>query len=223
LDTMPVIVLASESWHVGVVGIAASQIVAMFGRPTLLLAVEGDYLRGSGRSIPEFHLAAALDRCADILERYGGHAMAVGATLKRTCFEAFRDRLNEVARQYIDPQQLRPFVEIDAQVSLTEVTAELVAEFEQMEPFGSGNPAPLLAIMGVRIVDQTLVGRDGQHLKLWVTDERYTCECIGFGMAREAERLKKASRVDLCFVPQTDTYDGSRKLQLCLQAVRPSS
>jgi single-stranded-DNA-specific exonuclease len=223
LDETPVIVLASEAWHVGVVGIAASQVVSMYGRPALLLAAEGDSFRGSGRSIPEFHLAAALDRCADLLERHGGHAMAVGAQLRRSRLEEFRARLCEVAGEQLIPAELSPSLPIEAQVQLSEVTPDLVAELERMEPFGQGNPEPLLAVTGARVVDRTLVGRDAQHLKLWVTDEQHTYECIGFGMARLEPELRQAERVDLCFAPQMNDFEGYRTLQFRLHAARSSS
>ncbi len=220
LDRTPVIVLASEGWHVGVVGIAASQVVSMYGRPAVLLAAEGGSYRGSGRSIPEFHLAGALDRCADLLERHGGHAMAVGAQLPQANLEAFRERLCAVAAEHLDPASLCPSVGIDAEVRLAEVTPELVAELEQMEPFGQGNREPLLAAKDARVVDRTLVGKDAQHLKLWVTDEAHTYECIGFGMARDEELLRGGDRVDLCFAPQMNDFNGYRTLQLRLHALR---
>ncbi|MBM3497477.1 MAG: single-stranded-DNA-specific exonuclease RecJ [Armatimonadetes bacterium] len=223
LDRTPVIVLASESWHVGVVGIAASQVVATYGRPAVLLAAEGESYRGSGRSIPEFHLAASLDRCADLLERHGGHAMAVGAQLARGNLEAFRERLCQVAAEQLDPARLCPSLGIDAVTELGEVTPELVEELERMEPFGHGNPEPRLAVKGARVVDRTLVGRDARHLKLWVTDGAQTHECIGFGLAQEEEALRGTQRVDLCFAPQMNEFNGYRTLQLRLHALRAAS
>jgi len=220
LSETAVIVLASEAWHVGVVGIAASQMVAAYGRPTVLLAAANGVARGSGRSIPGFHLARALDECSDLLLRYGGHAMAVGATVRVEHLDALRQRLNEVARTQIDPAALEPRLEIDAEVGLSEVTGELALELARMEPFGNGNPEPALATLGVRIVDSTVVGREAQHLKLWVTDGGYTYECIGFGMAREASWVTRGDSVDLCFIPQINDFDGSRSLQLRLHAVR---
>ncbi len=214
------IVLASEGWHVGVVGIAASQMVAAYGRPVVLLAASDGMARGSGRSIPGFHLARALDECADLLLRHGGHAMAVGATVRVEHLEVLRQRLNEVARRQIDPATLEPRLEIDAQVALSEVTGELAHELTRMEPFGNGNPEPVLATFGAQVVDKTVVGRDAQHLKLWVTDGGCTYECIGFGMAREAPRLSRGDSLDLCFLPQINDFDGSRSLQLRLHAVR---
>lgn len=218
----PVIVLASERWHVGVVGIAAAQVVGMYGRPALLLAVEGEWCRGSGRSIPEFHLAEALDRCGDLLHRFGGHAMAVGAQLRRADLESFRERLCGIAREQLDPQSLRPVLAIDAEVQLPEITLPLVAELGQMEPFGHGNPEPLLAARRVKVLNHMLVGRESQHLKLWVTDGNQTYECIGFGMAREADRLQGTDRVDICFFPEVNEFEGCRTLQLRLHALKPS-
>jgi single-stranded-DNA-specific exonuclease len=216
------IVLASESWHIGVVGIAASQIVAQYGRPVILLAMEGDTCRGSGRSIPGFNLAGALDQCQDLLVRYGGHAMAVGAAVRADRLEEFRQALNHVGRKELDPSTLRPCLEIDMAVRLSEVTQELVSELEAMEPFGNGNPEPRFAAFGAKVADWTVVGRDNQHLKMWLAAEQGTQECIGFGMAREADWLARAEGVDLCFVPQINDFSGSRILQLRLHAIRPA-
>ncbi len=216
------IVLASESWHIGVVGIAASQIVGQYGRPVILLAAEGDTCRGSGRSIPGFNLAAALDECQDFLVRYGGHAMAVGAAVRADQLRDFRRALNEVGRKQLDPSTLQPCLDIDMAVSLTEVTWDLVSELGAMEPYGNGNPEPTFAAFGARVADWTVVGRDNQHLKMWVTDEECTYECIGFGMAREQSWLGRADRVDLCFIPQFNDFDGSRIVQLRLHAIRPA-
>jgi len=222
LDQTACIVLASESWHVGVVGIAASRVVSDYGRPVVLLSAEGDVCRGSGRSIPGFDLAAALDGCSDLLMRHGGHAMAVGATVRRSDVAEFRHALNEIARQHVDPATLRPCLDIDLQIQLSEVTEELVAELEAMEPFGNGNPEPTFAVFGAAIRDRATVGRDNQHLKLWVTDGPRIHECIGFGMAREEQWLSRAETADLCFIPQINDFDGSRSVQLRLHAVRPA-
>lgn len=220
LDHTACIVLASESWHVGVVGIAASQIVAQYGRPVILLATEGDTCRGSGRSIPAFNLAAALDECRDLLVRYGGHAMAVGAALRADRLDDFRRALNEVGRKQYDPATARPCLEIDMAVRLSEVTWDLVLELGTMEPFGNGNPEPCFAAFGARIADWAVVGRDNQHLKIWVADDRDTYECIGFGMGGEKSWLARSDRVDLCFIPQFNDFDGSRIVQLRLHAIR---
>ncbi|HJN18010.1 MAG TPA: single-stranded-DNA-specific exonuclease RecJ [Armatimonadota bacterium] len=222
LDDTPVIVLASDRWHVGVVGIAASKVVSMYGRPAILMVGDGGVYRGSGRSIPEFNLAAGLDRCADVLERHGGHAMAVGAQVKRENLELLRERLCAVANETLDIMSLEASIEIDAEVQLSEVTHQLTEEMATMDPFGNGNPEPSLAVKGARVADKMLVGRDGTHLKLWVTDETHTYECIGFGMSRDYQWLRDSERVDLCFSPEINEYQGSRTLQLRLKALRPA-
>jgi single-stranded-DNA-specific exonuclease len=148
--------------------------------------------------------------------------MAVGAQVGRPNLDALRERLCAVASRQLDAAALCPCVDIDAAVQLAEVTPELVAELERMEPFGQGNREPLFAASGVRVVDRTLVGKDAQHLKLWVTDEQYTYECIGFGMARDERKVEHADRLDICFAPQMNDFQGYRTLQLRLHALRPS-
>ena len=118
---------------------------------------------------------------------------------------------------------MEPGIEIDAEVELSEVTAQLTEEMATMDPFGNGNPEPSLSTTGARVVDKMLVGRDGTHLKLWVTDEEYTYECIGFGMSRDYQWLRDTERVDLCFSPEINEYRGARTLQLRLKALRPAN
>ena len=117
---------------------------------------------------------------------------------------------------------LEASIEIDAEVQLSEVTHQLTEEMATMDPFGNGNPEPSLAVKGARVADKMLVGRDGTHLKLWVTDETHTYECIGFGMSRDYQWLRDSERVDLCFSPEINEYQGSRTLQLRLKALRPA-
>jgi single-stranded-DNA-specific exonuclease len=148
--------------------------------------------------------------------------MAVGAAVRAERFGEFRRALNDVGRRQLDPSTIQPCLDIDMAVSLREVTWDLVAELEAMEPFGNGNPEPTFAAFGARVADWTVVGRDNQHLKMWVADEQSTYECIGFGMAREESWLARADHVDLCFIPQFNDFDGSRILQLRLHAIRPA-
>ena len=129
-------------WHIGVVGIVASRVLSEFYRPTIIIGGETARWRGSGRSIAGFDLAAALRECDDLLVRHGGHAMAAGLThSRRTKLICSAQRLNELARRSLKPEDLQPPLRLDAEVGLNEITLDSLAELEQLKPTGQGNPA----------------------------------------------------------------------------------
>jgi single-stranded-DNA-specific exonuclease len=207
-----VIVEARQHWHVGVVGIVASRIVQEFYRPTLIIGGEGQEWRGSGRSIAGFDLAAALRECDDLLSRHGGHAMAAGVTIEPDRMDAFRDRLNEVAARSLGGETLQPPLRLDAEVGLEEMTLSRLKEFERVQPCGQGNP-------GIQLVARNLthqralrrMGRQQQHVKMWVTDGSGTCEAVWW---RAGEKSLPVGQFDLAFAPQINTYNGRETVQL---------
>ncbi|HLG05643.1 MAG TPA: DHHA1 domain-containing protein, partial [Gemmatimonadales bacterium] len=152
------IVLGADDWHPGVVGIVASRVVERYGRPTFLVGFDGGIGKGSGRSISRFDLHEALRSCSDLLERFGGHRMAAGLTLRRDRFEAFRDRFEEIAARHLPADQLGPEQRVDLEVTLTDLTEELERLCRHLEPCGMGNPAPVFGVRGVEFTRRQLVG-----------------------------------------------------------------
>ncbi len=221
LDRDRVVVLARQGWHRGVVGIVASKVLEATGLPTLLLAVEGNCARGSARSIPALNFADALARCDDLLDRYGGHSLAAGCELSTDRVPELRERLNEVGRELLDGDALRPAIEVDAEVDLREVDLELVAQLTRLEPCGEGNPEPLLAASDVAVSNVRTVGATAAHLKLTVDDGARRLDCIGFGLGHRLGDLQRVGRADLCFSPKMDDYAGLPRLQLQLKDIRP--
>jgi len=221
LDTEPVIVLGSDKWHVGVVGIVASKVVERFHRPAFLMSREGDTFRGSARSVEGFHVAAALRSCSDLLIRYGGHALAGGFTLPAGKLPDFRRCLNEIARRSLRPQQLQPSVNIDCEVDIEDVEPELVECLSQMQPFGNANPAPVLASPNVEVADVRRVGNEDAHLKLLAGEGHRVFDCIGFGLGGEARWIERGCRVDIAYTPEFNVFNGHVAIQLRLAAVRP--
>ncbi|HZM03465.1 MAG TPA: single-stranded-DNA-specific exonuclease RecJ, partial [Candidatus Saccharimonadales bacterium] len=166
-----VIVEGDMQWHIGVVGIVAARVLREFYRPTLILGGDGDMWRGSGRSIEGFDLAGALRSCAELLVRHGGHAMAAGVTLRSEKVDLLRARLNELARQSLNPSQLQPSLHIDAEVSLLDLTVGRVEELARLEPAGQGNAPVRLAIRGLTHQQPPQrMGKENQHVKFRVTD-----------------------------------------------------
>jgi single-stranded-DNA-specific exonuclease len=206
------IVQGNLSWHVGVVGIVAARVVQRFYRPTLIVGGEGETLRGSGRSIVGFDLAAALRQCDDLLVRHGGHAMAAGVSLLPEKLDAFRERLNELARQALNSDQLEPQLSLDAEVGLDELTLDALAVLGRLKPAGQGNPAVRFFAKGLshqRPLQR--LGPEKQHVKMWVSDGTTVHEALWWGGGNDPLPV---GQFDLAFEPQMHQYNGRRSVQL---------
>jgi single-stranded-DNA-specific exonuclease len=207
-----VIVEGQLLWHLGVVGIVASRVLREFYRPTIIVGGDGTDWRGSGRSIDGFDMAAALRACSDLLTRHGGHAMAAGLSLPAANLEEFRKRLNEYARQTIPAALLQPTLRIDAETTLNELTLGLLDGFAQLEPLGQGNPPVHLAVRGASLQrPPQRLGKDQQHLKLWVTDGGVTHEAVWWNCNHQPI---PSGRFDLAFTPQINQFNGRQLVQL---------
>ncbi len=213
------LVLAGDAWHPGVVGIVASRVVERFGRPTFLVAFDGDTGRASGRSISRFDLHAALEQCSDLLERFGGHPMAAGLTIRRDRLEAFRERFNSLVANQLSPEELGPEQRVDLELPLGDVTAELEHLARHLEPTGAGNPGPVFGVRGVRFGQKRRVGNG--HLKGVLEEGAARLSCIGFSWADRVPWLTDAP-VDVAFRLESDDWNGTPSLQGKLVAVTPS-
>ncbi|MBI4279602.1 MAG: single-stranded-DNA-specific exonuclease RecJ [Armatimonadetes bacterium] len=208
------IVLASETWHPGVVGIVASRLVDRFHRPAVLLALAEGVARGSARSIPGFSLVEALESCRDLLVRYGGHHAAAGLTLEASALDHFRRRLVEVARATLRPEDLQPVIAVDAEIELGQVTPDLAHHLAALAPFGMDNPEPVFVTRGLRVLSSGLVG-EGSHLQLGVTDGRAYADAIGFDLGDLSETLAFTGvPVDLAYTVAVDRWQGEERLRL---------
>jgi single-stranded-DNA-specific exonuclease len=212
------LVLTGDSWHPGVVGIVASRVVERYGRPTFLIAFDGDIGKGSGRSTSRFNLHAALLSCGDLLERYGGHHMAAGLTIRRSSLDAFRERFGDVARQSLGPEDLGPEQRVDLELGLLEVTPELERMCRYLEPCGQGNPSPVFGVRGVRFANRSVVGNG--HLKGFLDDGTTRLCVIGFQWADRVPWLGDEP-VDAAFRIETNEWNGFSTLQARLCALSP--
>ncbi len=220
LEHDPVIVLASDDWHIGVIGIVASKVVEDFNRPAFLMGRDRNYYRGSARSVDGFTVAEALEECSDLLVRFGGHSLAGGFTLDTDGLAAFRERINAIGRRVLRPQHLCATVNVDCEVDIEEIDADLVESLRQMGPFGQGNPEPVLMSTALEVVDARCVGNNGAHLKLLAGREHLVFDCIGFRLGELADSLRKGTLVDIAYTPEFNDYNGRRGIQLRLAAVR---
>lgn len=217
-----VLVVAGDGWHPGVIGIVAARLVERFGRPAVVVALDGDQGKGSARSIDGFDLFWALSRCEDLLARYGGHAMAAGLAVERRTLPALRARLNEVAAGVLGPADLLPRIRVDLEVSLGQVDEGLVRELDALAPFGAGNPTPVLAARGVRLLGTRTVGADGGHLKLSLRcpDTGQVHEAIAFGAGSLQEAAMPGSELDVAFTLQLNEGYGKTRVDLVLRSMR---
>jgi single-stranded-DNA-specific exonuclease len=207
-----VIVEGQLLWHIGVVGIVASRLLQEFYRPTIIIGGENGDMRGSGRSIAGFDLAAALRECDDLLLRYGGHAMAAGLSIAPDKIDLLRQRLNELARRALKPEDLQPPLRIDAEVGLDEITLESIAELDRLKPTGQGNPSVQFCARNLshqRPLQR--IGAEKRHVKMWVTDGLATHEAIWWN---GGEKSLPVGRFDLAFAPQLNEFNGNRTVQL---------
>ncbi|QWV95220.1 single-stranded-DNA-specific exonuclease RecJ [Geomonas oryzisoli] len=209
------IVLGSEEWHPGVIGIVASRIVELFHRPAILFAFDGETGRGSGRSISRFHLLDAIKSCADHLLRFGGHSHAAGLSIAQQELERFALRFDEAAQETLDADALIPTLSFDLELDSDEITADLVRRLEQMKPFGMGNPEPLFVLKGAEVLESRVL--KGGHLKLKVGQGGKSLDAIGFGLA---EAGLPQGRVDLLFSPGINVWNGRSSLQLTVKDLR---
>ena len=212
------LVLVGDGWHPGVVGIVASRVVERYGRPTFLIAFDGEIGKGSGRSTSRFNLHAALLECGDLLERFGGHHMAAGLTIHRSRLDAFRERFGDVARQALGPDDLGPEQRVDLELRLDEVTSDLERLCRHLEPCGQGNPGPVFGIRGVRLLHRSTVGSG--HLKATLDDGTNRVGMIGFQWADRVPWLGDEP-VDVAFRIECNDWNGITSLQARLCALTP--
>ncbi len=212
LDETYGIVLAADGWHPGVVGIVASRLVEETGRPTVLIALDGDEGRGSGRSISAFDLHSGLTACAAALMRFGGHRAAAGVTVARDQISDFAARFNAVARERLVPADLVPQIHVDLELSIDDVTPELEGYLRHFEPCGVGNPAPALLARGVSLVGAPrAVASDGVKLRLaQATGE---LGAVAWGAAHRLDELGAGGPIDLVFRVERDEWQGESRVQ----------
>ncbi|HEU4720867.1 MAG TPA: single-stranded-DNA-specific exonuclease RecJ [Gemmatimonadaceae bacterium] len=219
LDDTYGIVLAQEGWHPGVIGIVASRIVEEYGRPTVLIALEGEEGKGSGRSISRFDLHAGIGSCRQLLKRFGGHRSAAGVTIARDRIDEFTRCFNEAARAVLSPDDLVPELRIDLEVALADVTPGFEALLRHLEPCGVGNPSPMLVTRGVRLAaPPRVVGQGG--LKLRFQTEDAPLEALGWSLGHRIGELDVDRPVDIAFRLERDEYQGVSRLQAKLADFR---
>ncbi len=207
------VVLWGDDWHPGVIGIVASRLVESCHRPSIVISFDGDVGRGSGRSIEGFHLFNALQECEPMLERFGGHRMAAGLTVRRERVEELAARLRDLAQRDLSDREPVHELRLDLEVPLNRVGPDLLRWLGHLAPFGSGNPNPVLLVRGVKLDRVERVGNDGGHLKFQLVGEGQRVPAIAFRMGRRLKEARSAAQADVALEIAENSWNGRREVQ----------
>lgn len=214
------IVVGGDNWHHGVIGIVSSKITDLYFKPSILLCYDDDLAKGSGRSIPGFDLHDALMKCQDTIEKFGGHSMAIGITIKKDNFDKFANELEQIAKDSkID--EIVPIINVDAKINLNEVSRETVESLKQLEPFGEGNKTPIFALKNLK-VDSIRSLSEGKHIKMTLKDGNSVVNAIGFNLGYLADEYRIGDKIDVVGTLEINSFNGVDSLQINVKDVMKS-
>lgn len=214
------IVVGGDNWHHGVIGIVSSKITDLYFKPSILLCYDNELAKGSGRSIPGFDLHDALMKCQDTIEKFGGHSMAIGITIKKDNFDKFANELEQIAKDSkID--EIVPIINVDAKINLNEVNRETVESLKQLEPFGEGNKTPIFALKNLK-VDSIRSLSEGKHIKMTLKDGNSVVNAIGFNLGYLADEYRIGDKIDVVGTLEINSFNGVDSLQINVKDVMKS-
>ncbi len=214
-----VIVIPHENWHHGIVGIVSSKITEKFYKPSILFAIDDNEAKGSGRSVSGFNLFGALENCSDLLEKFGGHELAAGLTIKAENIEAFRRKINDYSKDSISETMLVPTIALDAAIKVPYITIETVNDINRLQPFGVDNPTPAFAVKNIKI-HKISVMSDGKHLRMTLFKDGKYLDAVGFGMGEYYHHLEEGDFIDVAFALDINDYKGFQNAQLILKDIK---
>lgn len=220
LENISSIVLAGENWHHGVIGIVASRITEKYFKPTILICIEGNEGKGSGRSIPGFDLHQALVDSSKFLKKYGGHEMAVGLSLEKDKKNDFKKNFEKISENK-NVKQLIPVINIDCEIMKKDLNKETIEQIKLLEPFGEMNKQPLVVYKNLKIVSIRSLS-EGKHLKLMLKDDNETINAIGFNLGELANEYLIGDKIDIVGILETNTYNGQEQIQINIRDIMKS-
>ncbi len=220
LENISSIVLAGENWHHGVIGIVASRITEKYFKPTILICIEGNEGKGSGRSIPGFDLHQALVDSSKFLKKYGGHEMAVGLSLEKDKINDFKKNFEKISENK-NVKQLIPVINIDCEIMKKDLNKETIEQIKLLEPFGEMNKQPLVVYKNLKIVSIRSLS-EGKHLKLMLKDDNETINAIGFNLGELANEYLIGDKIDIVGILETNTYNGQEQIQINIRDIMKS-
>jgi single-stranded-DNA-specific exonuclease len=222
LDEHQMLILDGEDWHPGVIGIVASKIIDRYSRPTVLIGLEGEFGRGSARSLEGVNIFAALNACRDLFEDFGGHEMAAGFAIKKANIEPLKKKIAEVVKGMIRLEDLKPKLFIEGELKVPDLSLEFAKKIAALGPFGQGNDDPLFVARRVTILDKKTVGSNNNHLKLKISDGSFSQDAIGFGLGHLARNLSFAVKYDVVFTLDTNVWNHNESVQVSLEDLAES-
>ena len=214
------IILAGENWHHGVIGIVSSKVTEMYFKPSILICLEGEEGKGSGRSIPGFDMHEALSNCNKHIEKFGGHSMAIGISIKKDEFSKFKEEFEEyVLKSNID--KIVPIINIDEEVELKSINKTDVKQISLLEPFGEANKMPVFLYKNLKIQSIRALS-DGKHLKLTLKDDNIIIDAIGFNMGDLSNEYLIGNKVDVVGTLEINSFNNKENIQINLRDIRKS-
>ena len=220
LNKLSSIVLCGENWHHGVIGIVASKLTEKFFKPTILICIEDKMCKGSGRSIPGFDLHGALVSSKEYLEKYGGHEMAVGLSLKKENIEGFKKVLEQISENQ-NISEIIPVIKLDGEINLKEINKDIVKELALLEPFGEKNRTPIFVFKNLKI-DSIRSISEGKHLKLTLKDDNILINAIGFNLGYMSDEFLIGDKIDVVGVLEINSFGGEEIIQINIKDIMKS-
>ena len=217
-----VIVLAGEGWHHGVIGIVSSRICDRYACPTVLIALEDGIGKGSGRSVKGFNLYEALCDSAPLLERFGGHELAAGLTIREENIQQFHENMEVWAREHVNPQELMPILHIDCPIAPEFISTEATRGLDVLEPFGMGNPQPVFSMCDLLVEEITPISSD-RHVRLTLSKDGQTYTAMLFGTGQGGCGFAQGNYVDAAFCLEINEYRGRCSVQLVIRDIQLST
>jgi len=214
-----VIVVSGQNWHIGVIGIVASKLTDKYGLPVVMISVEDKVGRGSARSIPGFDLYSVLNKCSFLFEKFGGHQMAAGLTIKEDNIERFKNLVNEIALKMFRDKDFTPEILIDYKIENIKMLPQLVQELEMLKPYGEGNPVPLFVFRGLTIRDMSLLG-NGKHISLRLSDGTDVIRGIGFNIGFIINYIAVNEKIDIICSVEKNLWNGIEYIQLNIKDIK---
>ncbi len=220
------IVIYNKDWHKGIIGIVASRLTELYYKPSVVLTLTNGLATGSARSVQGFDAYKAIDAQRDLLENFGGHTYAVGLSLKEENIPEFTRRFEQYVADHILPSQLTPQLEVDAQITFSQISPEFMANLRRFNPFGPGNLKPVFRTVGVKDYGTSkLVGKNSEHIKLEMTDESTgrIINGIAFNMSHFFDYIHDGGRFDICYTIEDNKHSSSGAIQLLVLDIKPQT
>ena len=213
------LVLAKEGWHHGIIGIVSSKITENYYKPSILLCIEGETSRGSGRSIPGFDLHEAVEKCSKELDNYGGHGMAIGLSLKTDNIEKFKEEFEKYSNKKINTDMIKQYIDIDEEITSKDISLNEIRQLKILEPFGESNFEPVVLYKNLKINSIRTLS-EGKHLKLNLQDGNVNIDAIGFNIGELAEQYQIDDKIDIVGNIGINTFNNIDRIQVVLKDMR---